>query len=598
MRSCCSCYDSCVKLNNCCIDKFWNRKNENMTLDSYFNEFVQIMNQNVSRYECNPIFESDLLSTIKGSSSEQYMMISTCLSSSSSSSSNEDDFMKCMSSNYTNMLQSLPVWSETTNDLYRSASCARCNNVQSYTPLGITLECKGIDMGDLKQLNTSECRFHLGDMETFDPYICNFKRPNTTCDNPILQKQCNAYIAPYLNSSNVHCHRCEHNIIKEETEYEPEFQNFRTTCAHASGLNYLTWSMTLDFSGKMDLTGMHGKGVGKGPCRSGEIHNIFTNECQQMECSDSYNTTSESGCMKNKENRITISKERSQENHRMKIYKKIQEMMVYIGSSISLVGYCSLIFTYLRFERLRNLSGLNGITFVFCLLVTDVLMLSSDKGDEIRCKIWAISTHYMILVSQMWATIICGDLAVAIHSITSRNKAKTFKKYLIIAFTVPLPFVITPMILNETGQVNVGYKDICWIQHFQTRLFSYILPIAAFYISSWSALSITFWKIHTTKKQTKKALESNRGHVAIVKIALKLIIGLGLIDIIGFVQLPGYELKEYNMILSMIFDTSRSLKGLFVCSLYLFNRKILDLYRGRISRNCLLYTSPSPRDRG
>ena len=142
MRSCCSFYDSCVKLNNCCIDKFWNRKNENMTLDSYFNEFVQIMNQNVSRYECNPIFESDLLSTIKGSSSEQYMMISTCLSSSSSSSSNEDDFMKCMSSNYTNMLQSLPVWSETTNDLYRSASCARCNNVQSYTPLNITITCK------------------------------------------------------------------------------------------------------------------------------------------------------------------------------------------------------------------------------------------------------------------------------------------------------------------------------------------------------------------------------------------------------------------------------------------------------------------------
>ena len=207
-KSCCSCYDSCVKLNNCCIDKFWNRKNQNMTLDSYFNEFVQIMNQNVSRYECNPIFESDLLSTIKGSSSEQYMMISTCLSSSSSSSSNEDDFMKCMSSNYTDMLQSLPVWSETTNDLYRSASCARCNNVQSYTPLNITITCK-TRINYLNKMADKGCKFQIKSLEVLALHRCFYKHKKNTCTNQKLKQKCNSFTAPLFGSyANSFCLEC------------------------------------------------------------------------------------------------------------------------------------------------------------------------------------------------------------------------------------------------------------------------------------------------------------------------------------------------------------------------------------------------------
>ena len=226
--------------------------------------------------------------------------------------------------------------------------------------------------------------------------------------------------------------------------------------------------------------------------------------------------------------------------------------------------------------------------------------LSTMKKHGLVCKVFGVVTHFLMIVSQMWATIICFDLAVTMYSsvaIATRNKAKTFKKYLAIAFTVPVPFVTTPVILNETGQVNVGYEEICWIQHFETRLWSYIAPIAVLYMFAFSALAISFWKIRATKKQTKKALESNRGHVGIVKIALKLVIGLGLIDIIGFVQLPGVELKEHNKVLSMIYTILRSLKGLFVCLLYLVNRKVLNLYKGWMPRNVLNNISMSSLSR-
>lgn len=89
---CCSCDSSCIKYGNCCIDKLINffpdekeADNNKTIIEKEFNgiESGNLTNgiksrenfEDPSRYQCSPIFESQLLKKIEGSSSKRYMMI-------------------------------------------------------------------------------------------------------------------------------------------------------------------------------------------------------------------------------------------------------------------------------------------------------------------------------------------------------------------------------------------------------------------------------------------------------------------------------------------------------------------------------------------
>ena len=629
-KSCCSCHNVCVKLNNCCVDKFWaafqytkKRKhdqqkplpnikttskheadNVHKQILDYFEYFVQMttaqQNTSSKRYQCNPVFGEDLLNKIKDSHSEKYSMISECAKDSKSPQNSspsmagkdgkteDEDYETCMSSSYTSMLDSLPVLSlpekdskdEAAYDLYRSASCARCNNVKSYIPMNITLECRGSNKHNLRALGVQKCIFKLGTQ--LDVFKCTYdRRPYdnaaTKCSDSVLEKQCKAYIDPYADAPNVHCYKCKNHqtsLSSTKDEFKVDLNTFKQSCLPADKvivINFVPWSMTLDFSGKTES------------CKSGKIYDSFTKECRQLECSTSFNATATDNC--------NTKTERSIDNdlyETTEYYQKIEAKITYACTGVGLIGYCILITTYLRFERLRNLSGLNALAMSFCLLATDVLMLTADNTSKLWCKIAAISIHYFVLVSQLWATIICLDLAIAMHSsvsTASRNKVKTFKKYTVAAFLFPLIFIGIPLLLNETGYIIVGYTENCWMSDFLVRLSSYIIPIGVSYVVSFTALAFTFCKIRATERETKKALESNRTHVGILRIALKLVVGLGVIDAMGFVQFPGSQLVEYNMVLTLVTATLRSLKGVFVCLLYLANRKVWGLYRGTMSRS-------------
>eukprot|EP00111_Clytia_hemisphaerica_P002981 TCONS_00008493-protein len=74
---CCSCDDSCYKLKNCCVDKFW-QKDENAK--TYFDHFIRQMTSGRDLgYQCHQIFNSAIMEYDLGMAKQQnYLMISTC----------------------------------------------------------------------------------------------------------------------------------------------------------------------------------------------------------------------------------------------------------------------------------------------------------------------------------------------------------------------------------------------------------------------------------------------------------------------------------------------------------------------------------------
>ena len=220
-----------------------------------------------------------------------------------------------------------------------------------------------------------------------------------------------------------------------------------------------------------------------------------------------------------------------------------------------------------------------------CLFSCDLLFITHYLYSKTAfCKYSGMMKHYLLLVSQMWVTIICFDLAMTMHSsisTTNRNKIKTFLKYLIIASLIPLIFVVLLITLDSIGYLNARYADICWIKDFKTRLWFYIIPTAILFLLAIAALLSAFAKIYQTKKDTDKTLGSNKCNVDLVKIAAKLLIGLGFMEILGYVQVPGNI--SINSILSIIYVAVRSLKGVFICVLFLFNKNVWRLYTRRFA---------------
>ena len=67
------------------------------------------------------------------------------------------------------------------------------------------------------------------------------------------------------------------------------------------------------------------------------------------------------------------------------------------------------------------------------------------------------------------------------------------------------------------------------------------------------------------------------------KIAIKLIVILGVCEIFGLVQIPKSELTKgeliFNVIFRMIYVLTRSFRGFLICIVYLMNKKTSKMFK-------------------
>ena len=555
---CCSCLDECIQNNNCCIDKFWSHPGmSSLSMEEYLaaiSNFTQVNNS----HECKPIFKENILQKISANiTSRRYMMISKCLNLVEDAT--KQDFEKCSNDSYETILEAIPVMTKF-GVLYRSSACARCNRINDFERVNVTIRFKegkkeSFYDGTWKN-NPSESI--LEDAQ-FKQYECFHQKAKNMCKEPTLFRKCMAYNSPLRNGyANYHCALCSGlqitpSIIPKLKSSCPPDDSFNE--GGSSGLGAFSWSLVIDFSGKTKL--FYGRNEKNSMCKDDRVYDIFTKTCVRE-----------------------LQKDNKDE---VKQFQEVEQYISIIGTSFSIIAYLLLIATYSRFRELRNLPGLNAMAMFIALLLTDVLAISRRADHVTSCKYLGIRMHYFYLVSQMWVAIICLDLAKTFHSsvtMATNNKTKTFLKYCGIAFSLPLLFVLPSIILNETGNVKVGYNKTCWVTDTFTRVWSVIVPLAVLYLVSILALTKTLLKIHFAKKQTRKTLQSDQGNADLVRIALKLIVGLGFIDVVGYIQVPDEDLMTLNLIFSVLFVLVRSLKGIFVCILYLCNRKVWRLYKG------------------
>ena len=510
---CCSCVDNCMETKNCCIDKFWNGT---LSLERYLKVFTKRMTRakQGDSYKCTQMLGNEILKGIKNSESKSYFMISSC----DESTKYTRECKQCTNSNYKNMIESIPVLSKD-GKLYRSESCAKCNNV-TYERLKIEGVCREASKyKNISNLDDGWCKFGIEEkLLPGNAYKCYNKKIRNECTKRKFKNKCRSYISTLNNGfANVDCYKCSPN-------YDPKKKDLlKEKCGASSSKTILaqTWSFTLDYTGKVNLYTQDKKLVSTiDTCKTNEVFGVVAKTCAHP--GDEVNQT--------------IAKDTSFEK-----YHQIEYYITIIGTCYSLLCYCVLILTYSIFKQLRNIPGLNTLALAVCLFLCDLLFITHDLYSKTAfCKYSGMIKHYLLLASQMWVTIICFDLAMTMHSsisTTNRNKTKTFLKYLAIALLLtPLLFVTPAITLSSVGYIDSAYAEICWINDFKARLWFYITPSATLFVLAIVALLSTFAKIYQTKKDTSKTLGSNKCNVDLVKIAAKLLIGLGFMEILGYFQ--------------------------------------------------------------
>ena len=91
----------------------------------------------------------------------------------------------------------------------------------------------------------------------------------------------------------------------------------------------------------------------------------------------------------------------------------------------------------------------------------------------------------------------------------------------------------------------------------------------------------TMINIYSEKKDTAQRFNSNQYDVNVVGIAVKLVIGLGLIEIVGFIQIKDGS-KTFNEINLFVYNIARSLRGLFVFVIFVCNKKAIQLLKNKM----------------
>ena len=171
------------------------------------------------------------------------------------------------------------------------------------------------------------------------------------------------------------------------------------------------------------------------------------------------------------------------------------------------------------------------------------------------------------------------------------NTRKTLMKYSLVAYMVPTVIIAVTTLLNEYDICDIGYgkHNICFIYNFYPRLYFYIIPYTLVFSGS---CFLRFNSLYLIRKQEhearKKLTGSSRQHKDLLAISLKIILTLGITEIIGFIQISKHNLSAneliFNSIFAVLYTILRSLRGLFLFMMYVVNKQKLTSMKHNINQ--------------
>ena len=349
----------------------------------------------------------------------------------------------------------LPVFGWKHNVTYRNIARARCNNEEKVTFWELQVKCgsgrlefngsdiKAVRTFVMDKINKCSWKYETSSYQTrhcvlHDTICAVNKQPWMS----LVKDLCSSYSMPFsvgyqkakVSYRNPHCALCD-----PEGHSEP---------ATGQGPG-IPWSIILDVSGNF-----RNPETPKTPQPTGATKEKFNVTAQMLHCTSngSHCTITINGktCkafipVKNQSAKINASLDKHHvmiQNEQFldkKIAMDLNGSTVYvlcpddkatndssqdftvliyitvIGTTLSIISLCFLLFIYLFFKELRNLPGKCLINICVALLSYQIIFFTVEKANEVDalCKAVAISLHFFILAAFSWMSIMAFNTANA-----------------------------------------------------------------------------------------------------------------------------------------------------------------------------------------
>lgn len=244
---------------------------------------------------------------------------------------------------------------------------------------------------------------------------------------------------------------------------------------------------------------------------------------------------------------------------------------------------------------LLNFPGYGLLSLCLCLFFSDFLFLVASTISAtgifvypVLCEGIAILMQFGLLSVQVCAAIASVDIVLGFREVRVHYKIKAhdYFKYRVFFIAIPLLITIFSLILDQQGIVDMAYGNngLCVFQGFYGRLIFYIIPTV---ISLSCSVSLSAYTIYKVTAQNRDGCNSfNDSEVRSINpavIALKLIFTYGIIEVVGFIQIPDKHLSQNEKIFNIIFSFSytllRGFRGVIIFIIYVCRKTVIDHYK-------------------
>ena len=251
-------------------------------------------------------------------------------------------------------------------------------------------------------------------------------------------------------------------------------------------------------------------------------------------------------------------------------------ILTLICFSISILFLFILLVTYWMFNELRTLPGLNLVSLVVSMLLSQVIWLvgTAQFINTKTCEVLGIIEHYLFLVAFMAMSVISYHSCIVFSrpfGRSSNNIRAQFVKYSSIAWISPAIFIAVCVTLDQTEATFHIYGTTCWLSTGKAVLYLFILPATVIMLFN----IVTFIKTTLALCYNKdtQILQRDRKQNLIVCIKLATLVGFPWLFAFFGVIFPDAEAFEY------LFVGFACLQGFYMGVAFVCNKKTIQLYR-------------------
>ena len=271
----------------------------------------------------------------------------------------------------------------------------------------------------------------------------------------------------------------------------------------------------------------------------------------------------------------------------------VQDYISIIGTILSFLGYFVLFLAFHLLKEMRNTGDIYILILVAILCLVDVFSIGSNHVEQYTytCKWLGIISHALSLLLCEWTIVFAIQLLLQFTKRTSStgNSKLSILKKLFCCFVVMVFAFAIIISLDHFDKINFEYSKNCWIGSFYPLLFFYFIPLVLVYLLCIVCLSIIVYQIYKQKQVSNQILNrGNQSNIELHKIAIKLMIILGVSELFGMIQIAKSDLSEneliFNVAFGIVYELLRSSRGFLICLVYLMSERAVKMLKKYFSK--------------